>query len=134
MTADSSAMPPGTVLIVEDEPLVALFLADVIEEMGQTVIGSVTTPEAALLAAAEASPQIAIIDAHLGRQGDGIALASQLQALHETRIIFLSGDASLSTNSAVHALKPLAVLQKPCLPSELEAALSAAVTSIAATE
>ena len=132
MTADNSAMPPGTVLIVEDEPLVALFLADVIEEMGQTVIGTAATPEAALSTAAGAPPQIAIIDANLGRQGDGIALASQLQALHATRIIFLSGDASISTNPAVHALKPLAVLQKPCLPSELEAALRAARTSIAA--
>jgi DNA-binding NarL/FixJ family response regulator len=132
MTADNSGMPPGTVLIVEDEPLVALFLVDVIEEMGQTVIGTPTTPEAALSAAASAPPQIAIIDANLGGRGDGIALARQLQALHATRIIFLSGDASLSTNPAVHALKPLAVLQKPCLPSELEAALHAARTSIAA--
>lgn len=132
MTVDNSAMPAGTVLIVEDEPLVALFLADVIEEMGQKVIGTATTPEAALSSSAGAPPLIAIIDANLGRQGDGIAVARQLQALHATRIIFLSGDASLSTNPAVHALKPLAVLQKPCLPSELEAALRAAVTSIAA--
>jgi len=134
MIAEAPGAPPGTVLIVEDEPLVALFLADVIEEMGQTVIGTATTPEAALSAAASAPPQIAIIDANLSRHGDGIALARQLQALHATRIIFLSGDASLSTNPAVHALKPLAVLKKPCLPSELEAALHAALTSIAATE
>jgi len=134
MTADNTSMSPGTVLIVEDEPLVALFLTDVIEEMGQKVIGTATTPGAALSSAESAPPQIAVIDANLGRQGDGIALAGQLQALHATRIIFLSGDASLSTNPAVHALNPLAVLQKPCLPSELEAALRAAGGSIAATK
>lgn len=128
MTAVEPAMPPGTVLIVEDEPLVAMFLADVLEELGQTVVGTAATPEAALATAAQTPPQFAIIDANLGGRGDGIALAGQLQALHATHIIFLSGDASLSTNPAVHALKPLAVLQKPCPPGELEAALRAART------
>jgi two-component system, response regulator PdtaR len=126
MAADAAGMPPGTVLIAEDEPLVALFLTDVVEEMGLTVIGPATTPEKALTAAAETPPHSAIIDANLGAKGDGIALAGELQRLHGTRIIFLSGDASLSVNPAVHAIKPLAVLQKPCPPGELEAALRAA--------
>jgi two-component system, response regulator PdtaR len=119
-------MPPGTVLIVEDEPLVALFLTDLLEDLGHTVIGPAITPEEALAAAAESPPQIAIIDANLGRKGDGIALAGELQGLHGTRIIFLSGDASLSANPAVRAINPVAVLQKPCPPDELEAALRAA--------
>ena len=126
MSAVDPGMPPGTVLIVEDEPLVALFLADVLEDLGQTVIGPAATPEAALEAAAINPPQIAIIDAHLGGRGDGIALAGELQGRHGTRIIFLSGDASLTVNPAVLALKPLAVLQKPCPPGELEQALRAA--------
>ena len=125
---DAAGMPPGTVLIAEDEPLVALFLTDVAEEQGLAVIGPAATPEAALAAAAETLPHLAIIDANLGAKGDGIALAEELQRLHGTRIIFLSGDASLSVNPAVHAIKPLAILQKPCPPGELEAALQAAGT------
>ena len=128
MVAESAGMPPGTVLIAEDEPLVALFLTDVVEEQGFTAIGPAATPEAARAAAAETPPQIAIVDANLGAKGDGIALAEELQRVHATRIIFLSGDASLSDNPAVHALKPLAILQKPCPPGELEAALRAALT------
>ena len=128
MAAEASGTPPRTVLIAEDEPLVALFLTDVVEEQGLAAIGPAATPEAALAAAAETSPQIAIIDANLGARGDGIALAGELQRLHGTRIIFLSGDASLSANPAAHALKPLAMLQKPCPPGELEAALRAAGT------
>lgn len=128
MVAESAGMPPGAVLIAEDEPLVALFLTDVVEEQGFTAIGPAATPEAAIAAAAETTPQIAIVDANLGAKGDGIALAEELQRLHATRIIFLSGDASLSDNPAVLALKPLAVLQKPCPPGELEAALRAAGT------
>jgi two-component system, response regulator PdtaR len=126
MVAEAPGTPPATVLIAEDEPLVALFLTDVVEEQGLTAIGPAATPEEALAAAAETPPQIAIVDANLGAKGDGIALAEELQRLHGTRIIFLSGDASLSTNPAVHALKPSAVLQKPCPPGELEAALRTA--------
>ena len=128
MAADAAGMPPGTVLIAEDEPLVALFLIDVVEEQGFTAIGPAATPEAAIAAAAGTPPQIAIVDANLGAQDDGIALAEELQRVHATRIIFLSGDASLSANPAAHALKPLAILQKPCPPGELEAALRVAGT------
>jgi DNA-binding response OmpR family regulator len=116
------------VLIVEDEPLVALFLTDLMEDMGQTVIGPAATRAAALAAAAESPPQIAIIDANLGDNGDGIALAGELQRLHGTRIIFLSGETGLSANPAVRAVNPVAVLQKPCPPGALEAALRAAGT------
>ena len=126
MAAGAPGIPPSTVLIAEDEPLVALFLTDVVEEQGLTAIGPAASPEEALAAAAETPPRIAIIDANLGAKGDGIALAEKLQRLRGTRIIFLSGDASLSANPAVHALNPLAVLQKPCPPGELEAALRAA--------
>jgi DNA-binding NarL/FixJ family response regulator len=116
------------VLIVEDEPLVALFLADVVEDLGLTGIGPAATPEEALTAAAETPPRIAIIDANLGDNGDGIALAGELQRLHGTRIIFLSGETGLSANPAVRAVNPVAVLQKPCPPGALEAALRAAGT------
>ena len=128
MAAEAAGKPTGTVLIAEDEPLVALFLTDVVDEVGLTGIGPAATPEAALAVAAETPPDIAIVDANLGARGDGIALAGELQRLHGTRIIFLSGDASLSTNPAAHALKPLALLQKPCPAGELEAALRAART------
>jgi two-component system, response regulator PdtaR len=126
MAADAPGMAPGTVLIAEDEPLVALFLTDVVEEQGFTAIGPAATPEAALAAAAGTPPQTAIVDANLGAKGNGIALAEALQSRHGTRIIFLSGDASLSANPAVLSLNPLAILQKPCPPGELEAALRTA--------
>ena len=126
MTATKPGMAPGAVLVVEDEPLVALFLVDLLEELGHPVVGPAATYEAALAAAARTPPRIAIIDVNLGGQGDGIALAGELQGAHGTRIIFLSGAADLSANPAVRAVNPLAVLQKPCQPGELEAALRTA--------
>src|SRR5688500_8669435 len=127
MTASEPGMTAGSVLIVEDELLVGLFLTDLLEDLDQMVIGPAASPQAALAAAAKTPPQIAIIDVNLRGKGDGIALAGELQHLHGTRIIFLSGDASVAANPAVHAVKPVAVLQKPCPPGALETALRAAM-------
>jgi two-component system, response regulator PdtaR len=118
--------PVGSVLIVEDEALVALFLADLIEDLGRAVIGQAASREAALQAAAENPPAVAIVDVNLGNAGNGIGLAKELQDAHGTAIIFLSGVADVAADPAVRAVNPVAVLQKPCSPSALEAALRAA--------
>lgn len=128
MAANHAEMPPGTVLVVEDETLVAMFLSDLLVDLGQTVIGPVATAQAALDAAADSRPDTAIVDVNLGGQGSGIELAAELQRAYGTKIIFLSGQAGLSANPDVQAVGPCAVLQKPCLPSDLEAALRAAKT------
>ena len=126
MTASATGMTAGPVLIVEDEVLVGLYLTDLLEDLDQRVIGPAASPQAALDAAAETPPQVAIVDVNLRSKGDGIALAGELQCRHGTRIIFLSGDASVSANPAVNALNPVAVLQKPCEAGALETALLAA--------
>jgi DNA-binding NarL/FixJ family response regulator len=119
-------MPLGSVLIVEDEALVSMFLVDLVEDLGRTVIGPAANRETALKAAAADPPAIAIVDANLGYADDGIALAKELQDKHGTTIIFLSGHADLAADEAVLAVNPVAVLQKPCPPEELAAALRAA--------
>ena len=52
MVADAPGAPPATVLIAEDEPLVALFLIDVVEEQGLTAIGPAASTTAGVLACA----------------------------------------------------------------------------------
>lgn len=116
----------GSVLIVEDEALVAMFLTDLVEELGRRVIGPAANREAALQAAAANPPAVAVVDVNLGYTDDGVALARELQDAHGTAIVFLSGHADLATDPAVLALNPIAVLQKPCHPQELEAALRTA--------
>lgn len=126
MAEHGPEVPSGSVLIVEDEALVAMFLADLVEDLGRTVVGPAASREAALEAAAANPPAIAIVDVNLGRAEDGIALAKELRDAHGTAIVFLSGHGDLAANEAVLAVNPVAVLQKPCPPGDLEAALRAA--------
>ena len=126
MAEHGPGVPSGSVLIVEDEALVAMFLADLVEDLGRTVIGPAASREAALRAAAAHPPAVAIVDVNLGQADDGIALARELRDTHGTAIIFLSGHGDLAANESVLAVRPVAVLQKPCPPHDLEAALRAA--------
>lgn len=118
----------GPVLIAEDEALVAMFLVDIVEEVGLAVAGPAASREAALRAAAEKPPTVAIVDANLDRAGAGVELAKELSETYGTRIIFLSGYADLAADQAVRAVNPVIVLQKPCPPDELAAALRTAAS------
>lgn len=125
MSTNSASPSREQVLIVDDEALVAAFLTDLVEDLGLQVIGPVSSSEEAMEAAAREAPAVAIVDVSLG-SGDGIALAAKLRESYGTAIIFLSGHSDVAANPAVQALEPVAVLSKPCLPNEIEAALSAA--------
>lgn len=118
----------GPVLIVEDEALVAMFLVDIVEELGLAVAGPAGSREAAQRTAAGNPPSVAIVDANLEHAGAGVELAKELSDTYGTRIIFLSGYADLAADQAVRAVNPVSVLQKPCPPDELAAALRAAVS------
>jgi CheY-like chemotaxis protein len=59
-----------SVLVVEDEALISLELADMIEDLGHRVIGPAASVSKALelLQALPRSPDVAIVDANLGGQ------------------------------------------------------------------
>jgi PAS domain S-box-containing protein len=96
-TAGSAPPPPGAggrkrVLVAEDEPLIALELESVLVDLGFHVAGRCgTLSEAA--AAAEAGPDVAILDVNLGGETT-FALAERLRR-DGARVIFCTGYAAL---------------------------------------
>lgn len=116
-----------SVLLAEDELVVALFLTDILEEYGYTVIGPCASAAAAMESADAEPPLLAVIDVTLSGDTDGIALARALKDRHQTSIIFLSGHADTSQRPEVLAIEPSAILQKPCLPEQIKEALEGAL-------
>lgn len=57
-----TAVLPGSVLIAEDELLIARSLADILTDLGIGVIGPVATGQAAVALARERKPDLAILD------------------------------------------------------------------------
>lgn len=115
------------VLIIDDEPLVALYVADVIEDAGDFEIETSGSARDALSAAALRPPEVAIVDVSLVGGPGGASVAAQLASAHNTAIIFLSGRSDIQDDPEVRQVKPVAILSKPCLAADLAKALRAAL-------
>ena len=78
------------ILLLEDEPLIALMLADWIEEMGHETLGPAHGIEAALDLIAQAPPDVAIIDVNIGLL-TSYPVAEELVS-RQTPFAFATGD------------------------------------------
>ncbi len=121
---------PKNVLIVDDETLIAMFLQDVVEDLDYDVVGSAGTLAEATSLAAKSRPGIALVDLNIKGAGNGVEVGRHLAETYGTAIIFLSGEDNLAAREDISALKPVAVLTKPCLPEEIERALKSAELSL----
>jgi PAS domain S-box-containing protein len=77
------------VLIVEDEPLVAMELVMEIEDLGAIVLGPATSCEQALAMIREADPDLALLDGNLN--GERIDVVADELAARDTPFAFVSG-------------------------------------------
>lgn len=115
--ADLSGLP---VLIVEDEPVLRLELAQILERAGADVVGPAATIEAAEQLVGQSRLDAAVLDINIGgRNVSGLAAR-----LHQAgvRIVFLSGYRDPELLSP--ALRALPRLQKPVAAADLVARLA----------
>ena len=118
--------PSPSILIVEDEPLIAAYIKEVLEESGFSVAGVASTgPEAIAVATAE-PPDLALVDIKLAGPMDGIEVAQLMHSRFNVRSIFLSGVCDPATMERARAAAPLGFLEKPFRPSQVFNALQRA--------
>jgi CheY-like chemotaxis protein len=112
------------VLVVEDDAMIGMLLAEMLEEMGHDVCAVAVTQADAVTAAARCKPDLMIVDARLGA-GSGVLAVEDIIRTGPVPHVFVTGDIS-----KVKALRPGAVtLQKPFLESELARAIQRALAS-----
>jgi hypothetical protein len=93
-----------SVPVIEDEAVVALFLSDILCE--------------GIELAAHHRPSLAMVDVRL----KGLDTAREFDTRFGIPSILLSGDPSALTGARGRGVSPLAVLNKPYTPDQLEAA------------
>jgi DNA-binding NtrC family response regulator len=110
MSADQS-----TVLLVEDEPLIRLFLSELLEDAGFRVVEAANAAEALVLLSAGLSVNVLLTDVDMPIGCSGFELAHQVhRSWPETEILIMSGRRWPSQGD----LPPgAAFLAKPC-PNE----------------
>ena len=114
------------VLIVEDNPFIALDFEMQIEGMGHTVVGIAATEAAAISTARAHRPDIAIVDLHLADGSRGQDAAATLRTDLDIPSVIVSGSLHLLTEEERAAIRPVAMLSKPLLPDELRRAIDRA--------
>jgi CheY-like chemotaxis protein len=114
------------VLIVEDDAWIAIYLADMLEEMGYAVIATEGTEEGAVAAAAYHQPDLMIVDAGL-REGDGVSAVSRILRIGFIPHVFVSGD----TLDGLSLDRRAVVVRKPFLEPDLLRAIQKALDSVA---
>jgi two-component system, LytTR family, response regulator LytT len=110
-------------VIIEDEPLAAQYLAELLDETCQVeVVGSATESEAGLRLCAELRPDAVFVDISLLGK-DGVSLATQLAMLPQPpRLVFTTGNANRATDA--FRLEAVDYLLKPLDPEQVNEAVN----------
>lgn len=128
VVARTSASKPTSILIVEDEALVASYIEEVLGESGFRVAGIAASGPEALSLAEETQPRLALVDIRLTGPIDGIELACVLRQKFGIPAIFLSGLADDETTRRAAIAEPLGFLRKPFRPSQVFNAIERALS------
>ncbi|MGQ0456789.1 MAG: response regulator [Hyphomicrobium sp.] len=80
------------ILIVEDEPILAIELESIVKEMGHDVVGVAASSRAALRIAADTQPDIALVDVHLTDGATGPDAARRLAEDGKATVLFTTSN------------------------------------------
>ena len=109
------------VMVVEDDSVIGMLLAELLTHMGHDVCAIESNEAGAVTAAARCKPDLMIVDVSLG-EGSGLAAVDKICRAGLVPHLFVSGDIA-----SIRALRPDAVLvQKPFHQTELAWAIESA--------
>jgi CheY-like chemotaxis protein len=114
------------VLIIEDEPIIAMDIEELVEGCGHRVVGVAATEGEAVAIARRERPGLILADINLGAGGDGTSAVARILQHHHAPVIFVTAyPERLLTGETV---EPAFVITKPFEPVTLAIATYQAVT------
>jgi two-component system, response regulator PdtaR len=117
-----------TILIVEDEGLIALHLMEMLTEAGFTVPDPLASGEDLLDQLKRANPpDLILMDIGLGGKIDGIETAREVRKQYTIPIIFLTAYSDGNRMEEAHKVTSQQCLTKPVLQHDLLAAIGKAL-------
>ena len=112
-----------TVLVVEDEPIVALNLQRRLRKLGYEVPHIANTGDEALKLIDKITPDIVLMDINIDGSMDGIETASRIPSKYNVPVVYLTAYSEDATLERARATKPYGYLIKPFSERELHAVL-----------
>jgi len=116
-----------TVLVVDDEALIARLFSIHVESMGLEVCATAATADEAVIKAEQHRPDIILMDVRLRGAKDGVDAARSIRETQDPKIIFITGSTDPATMARIGSHDQASVLVKPVAERQLKAAISQAV-------
>ena len=112
-------MQEKSILIVEDEGVVALSMQAALKKLGYKVVGIAVTGNEAIALATEHKPDVILMDIHIKGDIDGIQTTEKLHEFTDIPVIFLTAYADDETVQRAIKTRSHSYLVKPYNPREL---------------
>ncbi|MBR0673762.1 response regulator [Neoroseomonas soli] len=113
------------ILVIEDEPVIALDLKRLVEACGHRVVGIASSEAQAVRLAQNRQPGLILADINLGRGGDGSVAVARIQQAMSVPVIFVT--AYPERLLTAEGVEPAFVISKPFEPLALAIATYQAV-------
>lgn len=120
------------ILIVEDEPIIALDLSTGLQQFGYTIVGIAEDAMTAIQIFTSNDVDIVLMDIHLQGEKDGVTTAGQLQKIRPVPVIYLTSYTDSATVQRVKQTFPAAFLSKPYTVANVQVAIELALHNLTA--
>lgn len=120
-------MPSGSVLIVEDEAIVAADLSATVRGLGYDVLEVVSSGSMAVTKAAQLKPDLVLMDISLKGEKDGVMAAQTIGNRFGIPVIFITAHTDRRTIERARAAGPSGYVVKPFEEDKLAIAMSQAL-------
>jgi len=120
-------MEPASILIVEDEPIVAKDIQLSLQRLGYRVPATATSGEEAIRKAVDTHPDLILMDIVLKGKMDGVETALQIQRKQDVPVIYLTAYADSHTLERAKVSSPAGYMLKPYQANELRTTIELAL-------
>jgi PAS domain S-box-containing protein len=125
--AGAYKMTSTSILIVEDESVVALDIQNRLRALGYSTAGTTSCGEVAIQKAKQLHPDLVLMDIRLKGEMDGIEAARQIRAVCNIPVVYLTAFADEETLQRAKITGPYGYLIKPFEERELHATIEMAL-------
>ncbi|MEZ5419776.1 MAG: response regulator [Vicinamibacterales bacterium] len=116
-----------SILVVEDEGIVATDLQQTLEELGYDLPVLASSAEEALARACERRPDLVLMDVRINGARDGIETTELLKAQFDVPVVYLTAHADDATLQRAKSTAPHGYLVKPIKAVELKSAVEISI-------
>lgn len=118
-----------TILIAENEAIVAIDLKYILEKMGYDVLAMVHTGEEAIEKVRETIPAMVITSVHLSGKIDGIETVKHIRNNHDMPVVYITSHSDSSTLQTIKKMENVELIFKPFSEDEVSSTVEHAFSN-----